>query len=275
MPQPPISPTPSSSSDLPPDLTLSGLTVQSGRALTNALRRSWRHLLLAFALGVVFDMAVSPYLLKILPVQFSIPMAPTLGAWLFLTPVLLAHCLSALLRPAVLKGPLDTLTSPPPGSARLWWCGPLSWWTASAPFVSLLMLSLPDLESWRPALPWIFGGWLAALAFMACFAAVPAAAVDGIEKEVSSAWKIGPLVTLKIAVVAGFGAAIAFVLDHTLIALLFLPLSKVLPNDSMATGLLVILLTNIFMTLAVPIMAVVGATGWQASRRWAWERSLH
>jgi hypothetical protein len=244
------------------------------RALGTVWQRGWRLSLLCFALGICGDLALSPFLLPLLPLDSATPppFAPTLAAWWFLTPLLLAHSLAAQLRPAVLHKALDSLTSPPPGTLTLWWTGPLSWWSAIAPLVALLIASHPDLAVWKPAIGPILISWALGLLVMVPLALVPASVVDGTPGALRTAWKAGPLFTVKISALAGFGAAIAFVLSHTILGLVFLPLAQGSADPNRSVALLLIVLGNLFMALAVPAMSVAGGSGWQTARRQAWER---
>lgn len=265
MPQP-TSPAPS----------FSHLGLKSLRALGTVWQRGWQLSLLCFALGIGGDLAVSPFLLSALPLttESPLPFAPTLLAWWFLTPLLLAHSLAAQLRPAVLHKALDSLASPPPGTLALWWTGPLSWWSAIAPLLALLIASMPELATWKAAIPPILITWAIGLTLMIPLALVPASIVDGTPGALRTAWKAGLTLTLKVATLAGFGAAIAFTVSHTVLGLIFLPLAQGSTTPHRSVALLLIVLGNLFMALAVPAMSVAGGCGWQTARRRAWDRMM-
>jgi hypothetical protein len=258
-------------------LSFTDLGLGATRALLTVWQRGWRLTALCFALGVTVDLAASPYLLQWLAQdggnRHGLSYGPTFLGWWVLTPLLLAHSLAAQLRPAMLHKALDSLTTPPPGTAALWWCGPLSWWAASAPLLALVLWVLPELSAWKALVPWMLLVWLLALLLMVPLALVPAALVDNTPAALRTAWRAGAGLTLKVAAVAGFGGAVAFVTGHSLIGLVFLPLAQGAEDPKQSIGLLLVVLGNLFMALAIPMMAVAGGVGWQAARRRAWERA--
>jgi hypothetical protein len=262
---------------MPQSPSLTHLGLAALQALGRVWQRGWRLTLLCFALGVAVDLALSPYLLRWLSPNAShgaaLVYGPTLLAWWLLTPLLLAHSLAAQLRPATLHKALDSLTTPPPGTGALWWCGPLSWWTACSPLLALLIWVMPEWASWKYSAPWVLASWGLAVLLMVPLALVPAAVVDGTPNALRTAWKAGISLTLKISALAGFGGAISFVLGHSVIGLVFLPLAQGASDPRRSIGILLIVLGNLFMALAVPMMSVAGGSGWQIARRHAWERA--